>query len=79
VAALLLAGASPHIADPQGAVALHYAALLGSESLVRQLLAAGADPRVLDEDGASPSDAARSEKYDALAMLLSEATASFAG
>lgn len=79
VVELLLASASLNLADPQGATALHYAALLGADALVEQLLAGGADPRLVDEDGASPADAAGGEGHTSLADKLAEASARFDG
>jgi len=70
VAQLIKAKANLDIADPQGATALHYAALLGAMPIAKQLINAGADPTLLDEDDATPADTARSNDHSALAEFL---------
>jgi len=79
VKALLEAKADVDALDGQKATALHYAALLGSESIVAMLLDAGATPLAHDDDGKSAAQLAQEEGYDALAMRIKAAEAERAG
>lgn len=68
---LLDAGANPGVGDAHGATPLHYAAKLGSQSLVRMLLSKGVDANARNSVGNTPLHrAARMGHFDVCWTLL---------
>jgi ankyrin repeat protein len=67
---LLVAGASPNIAQQGGFTPLHEAALRGHGALVQLLLECGADPLARNADGQRPSDCARDGGHVEVAHLF---------
>ena len=64
------AGQDVDATNVHGRTALHYAAWRGDAEAVRSLLAAGAAPTLADTDGATPVQAAVTDKHYGLADLL---------